>query len=443
MMKTKFIAFAFVMMFAGGMVMAQDDKFGSDPKLCQRSYTLYKEFHRQKNYKDALPHWTTTISVCPKFSSGIWSDGAKMFKARIKSTEDLVEREVLIDSLMWVYDKRVEYFGTNPRYPEGYILGSKGVAMLFYRKDDVMAGYETLKKAIELRGKASKPPVILTYMQASRQLFVDGLIDPADVLEDYEMVMNVVEANLKDKPNDALYNKAKNGIETHFTKSGAADCDALVDLYQPLFEENRMDEVWLNKISKQLKRAGCTDSELFSATAEALYAVNPDAESGHNLAIMFMRQEEFDKAADYLEKAIEIGQDSDELGDMYYELAHITFSHYKENRAARQLALQAVATRPNWGVPYILIGQIYIQAREEIYTDSFDRSTVFWAAIDKFAKAKRVDPEVADKANDMIRQYSKFFPNNEVVFFHALKDGGSYKIGGWINETTTVRSRKQ
>jgi len=442
-MKTKFIAFAFMVMFAGGMVMAQDDKFGSDPKLCQRSYTLYKEFHRQKNYKDALPYWNVTIAVCPKFSSGIWSDGEKMFKARIKASKDLVEREVLIDSLLWIYDKRIEYFGNNPRYPEGYILGNKGVAMLNYRKDDVMAGYKTLRKSIELRGKASKPPVVLTYMQASRQLFVDGLIDPANVLEDYELVMNVIDANLKDNPNDVRYNTAKNGIETHFTKSGAADCDALEDLYKPLFEDNKADAEWLNKISKQLRRAGCTDSELFSATAEALYAVNPDANAGHNLAVMFMRQEEFEKAADYLKKAIEIGQDSDELGDMYYELAHITFSHYKKNQAARKLALQAIAARPNWGDPYILIGQIYVQAREDIYTDSFDRSTVFWAAIDKFAKAKRVDPEVADKVNDLIRQYSKFFPNNEAVFFHALKDGDSYKIGGWINETTTVRSRKQ
>jgi len=425
--------------------MAQDDKFGSDPDLCKRSYTLYKEFHRQKNYGDALPHWNTTIAVCPKFSSGIWSDGEKMFKARINSTEDLVEREVLIDSLFWVFDRRVEYFGNNPRYPEGYILGNKGVAMLQYRKEDVMGGYETLKRSIELRGKASKPPVVLTYMQASRQLFVDGLIDPADVLEDYEMVMNVVDANLKDKPNDALFNRAKNGIETHFTKSGAADCDALLDLYTPLFEDNKTDGEWLGKISKQLRRAGCTDSELFSATAEALYAVNPDASAGHNLAAMFMRQEEFDKAADYLEKSIEIGQDSDELGDMYYELAHITFNHYKEYRSARQLALQAIATRPNWGDPYILIGQIYIMAREEIYTEPFDRQTVFWAAIDKFAKAKRVDPEVAERANDMIRQYSKYFPRSEDAFYQlpGTKDGDTYKIGGWINETTTIRTRKQ
>lgn len=139
-MKTKFIAFAFGMMFAGGLVMAQKYNFGSDSALCTRSYTLYKEFHRQKNYSDALPYWNTTISICPKFSSGIWSDGIKMFKVRIKASEDLFEREVLIDSLLWIYDRRVEYFGNNPRYPEGYILGNKGVAMLNYRKEDVIAG---------------------------------------------------------------------------------------------------------------------------------------------------------------------------------------------------------------------------------------------------------------------------------------------------------------
>lgn len=443
MIKTKFFAFALGMIFMTGMVMAQDDKFGSDRALCERSYTLYKEFHRQKNYKDALPHWNTTIRICPKFSYGIWLDGENMFKARIAAAEDLTQKEVLIDSLFWVYDQRVKYFGANTRFPEGYILGNKGVAMLRYRKEDVNSGYETLKKAIELRKNKSKPPVVLTFMQASRQLFVDGLIDAEQVLLDYELVMNVVDANLKAKPNDALFTRAKNGIELHFTKSGAADCDALVSLYEPLFVENQADEDWLKKISRQLRKAGCSDTDLFTATSEALYAVNPDSEAGHNLAVMFMRNEEFDKAADYLEKAIEIGQDSDELGDMYYELAHITFTHHKELRTARSLALKAIETRPSWGDPYLMIGQIYIAAREEIYTDAFERSTVFWAAIDKFTKAKRVDPEVADKANQMIRQYSKHFPNVEKMFFYTLKDGDKYKIGGWINETTTVRSRKK
>ncbi len=198
----------------------------------------------------------------------------------------------------------------------------------------------------------------------------------------------------------------------------------------------------MKKISSQLRRAGCSDANLYVATSEALYALNPDADAGHNLAVMFMKQEDFDKAAEYLERAIEIGQESEELADMYFELALINFNNYKEYRTARQLALQAVEVRPNWGDPYLLIGQIYIAAREDIFQEDFDQSTVFWAAIDKFAKAKSVDPEVADKANDMIRQYSKYFPSSETAFYYALKEGDTYKVGGWINETTTVRFSK-
>lgn len=442
MMKTKFVAFALGMFLAAGMVNAQDDKFGSDPELCKRSYTLYKEFHRQKNYKDALPYWLKTIEVCPKFSTSVWSDGEKMFRTRIETTDDLVEREVLIDSLMWVFDQRIVHFGDNPRYPTGYILGNKGVSLLEYRKTDTKAGYDMLKESIELQKKESKPPVLLVFMQVSRQLFVDGLIDAAQVLKDYEMAMDVVDANLKDNPKDQLFITAKNGIETHFTKSGAADCDALVALYQPQLEQNKSDEDWLKKISRQLRKAGCTDSDLYIKTSEALYAVNPDADAGHNLAVMFMRQEDFDKATEYLEAAIAIGQESDELADMYYELAQINYSHFKQYRNARTLALKAIEARPNWGDPYILIGNIYISVRQDIYTDDFDQSTVFWAAVDKFAEAKRVDPEVADKAADLIRQYSQYFPNNELMFFHTLKEGDKYTVGGWINETTTVRARK-
>jgi tetratricopeptide (TPR) repeat protein len=114
----------------------------------------------------------------------------------------------------------------------------------------------------------------------------------------------------------------------------------------------------------------------------------------------------------------------------------------KDYKKARTLARKALEVRPNWGNPYILIGQAYVASRETAFSDPFDRSTVFWAAVDQFIKAKNKDPEAKSKANGLINQYSKYFPNNEVVFFHTLKEGDSYKVGGWINENTTVRSSK-
>jgi len=429
-------------MLTGGLLAQNQGKFGSDPDACTRNYSIYKEFYKQKNYPDALPAWNKTIEICPMFNRGLWSDGEKMFKYRIGSTDDQVKKEELIDSLLWIYDQRIIHFGTDPRYPEGYILGNKGVAILKYRKSEVQAGYETLAKSIELQKSNSYAPILLTYMQSSRQLFIDGFIDAAKVLEDYETVMDVIDDVLSKKPNDPEYIKARDNIEIHFTKSGAADCDALTALYSAKFEENKTDAEWLKKITAQLRKAGCSDGQLFSDAAEALFVINPDSDAAHNLAAMFLNQGDYEQAGEYLEKAISLGQESEELADMYYGLALLKFNQFKEYQESRSLARKAIEVRPNWGNPYLLIGQIYVAAREQVFKDPFDRSTVFWAAVDQFIKAKTRDPEVASKANDLIKQYSQHFPNNEVVFFHTLKEGDKYKVGGWINENTTVRSSK-
>ena len=442
-MKTKFVVLALGMILITSGLLAQNQgKFGSDPDACTRNYSIYKEFYKQKNYKDALPAWNETIEICPKFNRGVWSDGEKMFKYRIDNCEDQVKKEELIDSLLWIYDRRIEYFGTDPRYPEGYILGNKGIAILKYRKGEVQAGYDNLAKSIELQKTNSYAPILLTYMQSSRQLFIDGFIDAEKVLQDYETVMEVIDEVLAKKPNDPEYIKARDNIEIHFTKSGAADCEALTNLYTPKLEEFKSDAEWLRKITSQLRKAGCSDGQLFSDAAEALFVIDPDAVAARNLAAMFLNQEDYEQAGAYLQKAIDLGQESEELADMYYELALLKFNQFKEYQESRALARKAIEVRPNWGNPYLLIGQIYIAAREQVFSDAFDRSTVFWAAVDQFIKAKTMDPEVASKANELINQYSKHFPNNEVVFFHTLKEGDQYTVGGWINENTTVRSSK-
>ena len=71
-----------------------------------------------------------------------------------------------------------------------------------------------------------------------------------------------------------------------------------------------------------------------------------------------------------------------------------------------------------------------------------EKLAVFWVAVDMFSKAKRVDPSIADKANENIGIYSKYFPSSEEIFFQGLKVGDSYQVGCWINASTTIRASK-
>lgn len=97
---------------------------------------------------------------------------------------------------------------------------------------------------------------------------------------------------------------------------------------------------------------------------------------------------------------------------------------------------------PNNGAAYILIGKAYAAYASNYGEDAFDHASVFWAAVDKFNKAKQVDPSVADEANVQIKAYSQHFPNTEEAFFRSVTDGATVKIGDWINETTTARFLK-
>ena len=105
----------------------------------------------------------------------------------------------------------------------------------------------------------------------------------------------------------------------------------------------------------------------------------------------------------------------------------------------REYARLSLDNNPNQGNPYILIGLLYADSRN-IYDDPVLRNTIYWVAVDKFRKAKEVDPECANQADELIRSYSRYFPSKEDVFMHPdLGEGKQFCVGGWIGECTICR----
>jgi len=418
------------------------DKYGSDRDLCLRNYSLYKGYFKNGGFKDAKIFWQEMVRICPGYSTGVWSDGEKIFKEALDNTDDPVRRVELIDSLIWTYDQRIKYFGEDLRYPKGYILGKKGIALLDYEVQPLSGGYQTLKESVELQGNDSYAAVILSLMKATKSMFSSGQIDAREVINNYSICNGIAEANLVKSPGDNNFKVAREGIEHYLISSGAADCSTLVDVFSVQFVNNKKNSEWLKKVSGLLKASGCSETEFYRMTIEAVFVIEPSAESAHEIANMYFTNGNYEKAVEYLAKGVEIGSNTEEKADMFYELAYIHYVRMKDYQHARMYARKASELRPNWGDPYILIGKMYIDDRKSVSGDNFEQSAVFWAAVDQFIKAKQMDPEQSQKANELIYQYSQYFPINEDVFMYTLKDGQEYKVGGWINEETTVRSRK-
>ena len=106
--------------------------------------------------------------------------------------------------------------------------------------------------------------------------------------------------------------------------------------------------------------------------------------------------------------------------------------------AARDYALKAARLRDGWGQPYMLIGDLYAESSSSCGKEAWDHHIAVLAAIEKYAYARSIDPNVADEANEKIARYSRFKPLSEEGFMRGIKAGDTVKVSCWIGETVRV-----
>jgi len=411
---------------------------GEDSLRCLKNLSLYREYVKYNNFKDGIIYWRMAFSECPASSQNMYIDGVKMFNQLIVQEKDPVKQDALIDTLMLIYDQRIRYFDQ-----KGSILGRKAIDLLRYRNDDinrVEEGYGYLAESIKLLKNKSSMPVVATFMTATYTLYQQGRLSDMTVIDNYAIASEIIDITLANNPDDEDAIKVKDHVDLNFIASGAATCQSLIKFFNPQFEKNKDNVNYLKKVVTFLGTLDCEQDILYERAAEALYKLEPSVQSAFSLAKLFVTKDQFVKASGYYLEAIKKETDPDKKADYYYQLGVITNSKLNDPQTAKNYALEALNHRPNWGEPYILIGDAYVLGKN-CFDDDFEKATIYWAAVDKFVKAKTVDTTVTEKANERIETYSMYFPDAETTFFYSLKNGDPYTVGCWINEKTTVRSR--
>jgi len=440
--------------FGQGQLPYQNPKYGVDSASrveCAMNISLYSEFYKQKNYNDAVKAWRGVFDNCPKASKNTFIKGATIYKNLIVKEKNPTRKQELIDTLMLIYDRRIETFGD-----KGKVLSYKGADLYTFRGDKVSQEvYDILKEAITLEGKKSKAAVVTIYMQVAVNLYKEAKLDGSQIVDDYTLCVDVLdkakEYNKKLVEKGGKYQKrgekeleniktTYENVDNLFSESGAANCDALIAIFEPKCKENHDNIDFIKKVNRILSKNGCTDNDLFARSAEREYALEPSPEAAHNLARLFLKREEFTKAEKYYKEASETQQDSEKKMLYYYEWSQLAFA--QENfPKVRTLSNKVLAIDPNYGKAYIMIGKAYAASQKmKIGKEVPEHNAVYWVAVDAFYKAKSVDPSVAEEANKLIATYSKYFPKYEEWFMAVgTKEGESYTVGGWINKTTKVR----
>lgn len=435
--------FLFLTIFVFGQKGVEDGSkygHGEDSISCIKNFSLYREDVKQKNYDIALEPWKIAYTECPKISVYLYIDGIKMIKATIRKTEDQAQKNILIDSMMRIYDKRIKYY--NKR---GFVLGNKGLDFIKLSENSVenrQIGYDLLKESIELQKYKSKASQLLTFMQTSKYLYKADVIEGGQVVSDYGTVVEISDYIIKNKkkgwPN---IEKAKPSIDQIFETSGAATCEDLIPFYITKFAETPDDIEFLRKATNLLHTTKCTESEFYFEIASKLNSLEPSSELAAEIARITNQSGKLDIAVKYYTQAIELAVDKLEKAKYYLEIADVT-RRKGDFPKAKSYALKSIELDPTSGLPYIIIGNIYAASNESCSDKEFEQKAVYWAAVDKFVKAKSIDPELTNDANKYIDAYRPHFPDTETIFFNGFKQGDTYTVKCWINETTTVRARQ-
>ena len=309
--------------------------------------------------------------------------------------------------------------------------------MLKYSFADLDLAFEYLKESVEGLQNKSKATALFSYFKAATQKFQEKTFTKAQVLEVYAAVSDYLEYNLSNESKSKkFYEKASENVEKLFVPF--ATCEDLIAMFDAKYQETPDDLTLIKRIVKVLDKKDCTDATVYFEAATKLHESEPSALSAYNMGNLSLRKNKYSQAIGFYNQALEMAENDEDKANYYYGLSGAYFKS-GSNSSARSYAYKAIDIKPSWGKPFVLIGDIYAASANECGSNSFESAMLYSAAIDKFITAKSKDSSVGDFADKKIASYSKYLPSNEDAFFNGFKEGDSYTVGCWINESTKVR----
>jgi len=428
---------------------------GDNPALCQRHLALYQTDYQQAqqavnqrqanaNFDAPMINWRRVWEDCPLASPNLTPQGATMYKFYIDRELDQSRRNALIDTLVQVWEKgialRAETPGVQAQYRTQLMQDMLRYADNPENEEKIL---NLLREMVNLQrrpGRTDRPTagMYANYMRIRFSQNREGRISDEALIDDYNVLIDALSDDIN-QTNDEELARARDMIDDNFANSNAASRDNLLRIYGGRrYEENIDNLEYLRRVTRLLSQRDFTDSELYENAAERLYELNPSPSAAYNMATLFLRRDNFEKAMEYFEEAIRTETNAFEQARYNHILGTIMLTRYSRYTDAKRYAVEASRLRPDWAEPHILLANIYVSG-PRCGNDDFEQRQVFWVAVDKLQTARRLDPDLASRIDPLIRDFSRHFPSREEGFFRNMTEGTNITIGCWINETTRVR----
>lgn len=451
--------------------------WGPDSSETVKNYSLYREFYKQKAYKDALPYWRYVIENAPAARKTPYLDGEDMYTVMLEAqyttvckdgTElegwkrtseckdndgfqeykiaDQAKADAYMDTIDQLYAKRIEHFGE-----EGYIYALRSRLLNNYKPEMEDSIYALRAKSIEIDAESAMYDIVYYQYKDVVNKFKDKKINADEFNDLYDNLYSIMEYNSENHENEKtaeLYAKYGEKMEDWRSQyeeametkreNNATDCPTVKEIWGGKYRENPNDLTMVKTVYSKLKRARCTSDPLFMELMVKMYDLEPKGSLARYIAVQHQKRKDYETAMTWYKKSLDTETDVTKNAETYLKLAKM--EQIKGNYSqARNYAREAAKMRAGWGDPYILIGNLYASSGKQV-SDGLGGRSVYWVAVDMYSKAKEIDPAVASDAQEKINRYAGAFPSKEDVFLKLQKSpGASFVVGGWIQQSTRIR----
>lgn len=407
---------------------------GRDSVSCTESISLYKTLYLNRDIGKALVVWKTVLAECPSSSEEIYADGESMYNELFNSTGETA----YIDSMLMVITQRTFYFN--------------GKAENDLRKSDLLftlAGddpaYLGLCYNILIEVAESWPDqmdcdhfVLLATVAAS--LYAMDIIDAEELRHAFVKAIGTVDTRAEENPGNCMNHEDLKNMETFFRTIGVMTCADIELLYSQKIDRNFRDTVLVNKVFNMLTETGCTGTDLYYNVAVKMFANDRSATNAVRLAELNVARNNIERAISYFTEAYNRDTSSLVRSGVITRVAAMELSQGKRQEA-RNRAEHAWQLNNRNGEALLILADCYAGAS---FGNDFDDHSAYWVAVDYLQAAREVDPSLKTIADEKIKTYSMLFPTREECFYRRILDEGVvYNVGGWINEITRVRFRKE
>jgi len=440
----KFFTVAALILFTMQSAWSQckEFKWPEDKAKAEEQLAIYGDAIKQNNYRAAVPGIQWFLKNAPNWNTKLYIDATDVYNKLATAEKDPVKKQVLVDSLMWLYDQRVATCND-----EVNVLNRKAIYAAVYNmqnKDKTADVLKLFDRVFEISGNNVSDNNLDTYMKVVLANFaLLKNLSEDDVLSRYDKMQTVADAKIKaaaaaNKTADVEKLKAiKSGADDVLVKMVVVDCNFVKAKLEPKYRANPTDLVLAKKIFGYMLNGKCTDDPLWLETGETIHKLSKPEDKDYglakNLGVKYLSKENDQKAAEYFKEALSLARTPAEKSE---SLIYIGTSQAKSGNkaAARESYRQAAAADPSNKEAWEKIGDLYASSMadcKKLESQAQDR-LIFIAAYEMYAKAG---------ANQKMANIKEQFPSKEDIFLYNWKVGDVKKIECWIGESVALRTR--